>query len=473
MASAFGDEDVELGDILAGKYLVQRMIGRGGMGIVVEAREVGVGERVAIKILRRRYCDNEEALARFHREARAATQIRGEHSVRLIDVGATRRGAPFIVMELLEGGDLSQLIRSGPVSVSEAVLLILQACEGMAEVHAHGIIHRDLKPGNLFVTRRLDGSPLVKVLDFGIAKSVGNISEVESKITMTFVALGTPLYMSPEQIRCAKSVDARADIWSLGGILYELLAGRPVFGGNTVTNIAAQVLEATPTPLNEVRAEVPAQLARIIARALSKKAEDRFPDVATFAQALAPFAGAEGAHHAARAARLLRGEARGAWVAARPVITPEFTPRATSEAQLEIAVSDRPQQAARGARRPAQLGAIFGATVLFVMGGGWTLWNTVLAERTPVLTASKGLKGHGAVRSAVVVSVSERHDAAAAASASASAAPSAPPDGSGRERSSSAAPGGSASASASGSASAPPASRPAPVRGGRGSRPRR
>jgi len=415
MASVFGDEEVEPGDILAGKYLVHRVIGRGGMGIVVEASHVDLGDRVAIKILRRRYCDNEEALARFNREARAATQIRGEHSVRLIDVGATRRGAPFIVMELLEGCDLSQLLREGPASVSEAVLFILQACEGMAEVHAHGIIHRDLKPGNLFITRRLDGSPLVKVLDFGIAKSVGNISEVESKITMTFVALGTPLYMAPEQIRCAKSVDVRADIWSLGGILYELLAGRPVFGGNSVTNIAAQVLEANPTPLHEVRTEVPVELSRIISRALEKRAEDRYPDVGAFASALAPFAGSAGAHHAARAARLLRGEARGAWVAARAAVTPEPMACGVTDTQLETEVIRRPQSAARGPRRVAQLGALFGATALFVMGGGWTLWNTFLAERTPVLVASKGLKGHSAVRSAVVVSGAERFDAPRAA----------------------------------------------------------
>ena len=325
---------VTTGDVLAGKYRVTRVLGRGGMGVVVEARHMELGERVAIKVLHPRYCTNAEATARFHHEAKAAVKIRGEHSVRLIDVGATHAGAPFIVMELLEGADLAALIKQGPISLADAVLYILQACEGMAEVHGNGIIHRDLKPGNLFVARRPDGSALVKVLDFGIAKSMMPADDSERNMTMTLVALGTPLYMSPEQVRCSKYVDTRTDVWSLGAILYELVAGRPAFGGNTVANITAQVLEASPESILVFRRDVPAELDRVIRKALSKKPEHRFPDVAAFAHALAPFGGEIGKAHAERATRILRGDGR--ITASIPAVTGEPETGATTQMESEI-----------------------------------------------------------------------------------------------------------------------------------------
>ena len=241
--------NVAPGDVLAGKYRVLRQIGKGGMGVVVEAMNEQLAERVAIKVLHDRYRENEEAMARFHHEARAAVRVRGEHSVRLLDVGDTASGAPFLVMELLEGLDLATVLRQGQLPIERAVLYILEACVGVAEVHANGIIHRDIKPGNLFLTHRSDATPLVKVLDFGIAKSVLP-EESHAHVTMTLVALGTPLYMSPEQVRSARNVDGRTDIWSLGAILYELIAGIPAFGGNTVSNITAQILEATPGSLD-------------------------------------------------------------------------------------------------------------------------------------------------------------------------------------------------------------------------------
>jgi len=293
-----------IGEILAGKYEVVRLIGRGGMGTVVEARHLDLGEPVALKILHPRYLDNAEAVARFHQEARAAVQIRGEHSARLLDVGTSPTGAPFLVMELLVGEDLASLGARGPLPRAEATLYILQACEGIAEVHAHGIVHRDLKPGNLFLTTSPDGSPLVKVLDFGIAKNVARDPAIGT-LTMTLVALGTPLYMAPEQIRSSRTVDARADVWSLGAILYELLSGRPAFGGNTVAHITAQVLEAEPPSLHELRAEVPAGLDAAIRRALAKDVDRRWVDVAAFAAAIAPFADEGGRASAARTARIL------------------------------------------------------------------------------------------------------------------------------------------------------------------------
>ncbi len=295
---------VRIGEVLGGKYEVVRLIGKGGMGTVVEARHLGLGESVALKILHPRYLDNAEAVARFKQEARAAVQIRGEHSARLLDVGTGPTGAPFLVMELLLGQDLAALGERGPLPVAEATLYILQACEGMAEVHAHGIVHRDLKPGNLFLATAPDGSPLVKVLDFGIAKNVARDPAIGT-LTMTLVALGTPLYMAPEQIRSSRTVDARADVWSLGAILYELLAGRPAFGGNTVAHITAQVLEGDPAPIRDVRSDVPSALDAAVRRALAKEIDRRWVDVAAFAAAIAPFAGPEGESSAARTARIL------------------------------------------------------------------------------------------------------------------------------------------------------------------------
>jgi serine/threonine-protein kinase len=414
MTSPAEEANVSPGDVLAGKYFVTRVIGRGGMGVVVEAQHAELHERVAIKVLHKRYLDNAEAVARFQHEARASVRIRGEHSARLLDIGTTAAGAPFIVMELLEGADLSQIIRSGLLPVQEAVLYILQACEGMAEVHAHGIVHRDLKPGNLFVTRRPDGTPLVKVLDFGIAKSTLPMNDGERAVTMTLVALGTPLYMSPEQIRSSRDVDARADVWSLGAILYELLAGRPAFGGNSTANITAQVLEAQPPSVAAIRAEVSPELDRALGRALAKKPEQRFVDVAAFAKAIAPFAGEAGAAHAERAARILRGEGRGRG-ATRFTATGTELPPADVEGpetllQTEVFTTLGPVQNRRRKRALAALATA--AAVTFAVGG--VVLREVRASEPAALVAVKGLASECAVRSAVVMTAARMTAAAAA-----------------------------------------------------------
>ncbi|NUP05584.1 MAG: protein kinase [Polyangiaceae bacterium] len=309
---------VRVGDVLGGRYQVVRIIGRGGMGVVVEGRSAGHGQRVAIKLLHQRHRDNAEAVARFAQEGRAAAQIRGEHSVRLYDSG-THEGCPFLVMELLVGRDMASLLEDGPVPLHEAATYLLQACEGIAEVHAHGMVHRDLKPSNLFLTEKPDGSPLVKILDFGIAKGVRADDESALVQTQTLIALGTPLYMSPEQIRSSQSVDARADVWSLGAIFYELVAGRPPFAGNTVTNITAQVLERDPPPLSSVARGAPPEVDAIIWNAMRKRPDERFVDVAALAAALEPFAGPECAGSAARSARILQGALRQDVVTTPPV----------------------------------------------------------------------------------------------------------------------------------------------------------
>jgi eukaryotic-like serine/threonine-protein kinase len=287
---------VNVGDILAGKYQVERVLGVGGMGVVVSARHLTLGERVAIKFLLPQALARDDVKARFLQEAKAAARLRGEHVARVHDTGMLDSGAPYMVMEYLEGSDLGAVLRDkGPMSVADAVDYVVQACEALAEAHSAGIIHRDLKPSNLFVIKRLDGSPSIKLIDFGISKvQLPGAEGAEGEMTATAVMMGSPLYMAPEQMASARDVDGRSDIWSLGVILYELLAGEPPFGGSATAAAVAIATDPIP-PLSLKRPDVPAGLEAAIERALSKEPQDRFADVASFAAALAPFAPQRGA----------------------------------------------------------------------------------------------------------------------------------------------------------------------------------
>ena len=209
---------VELGQgpprdsIIAGKYRVESTLGFGGMGVVLAARHLQLDERVAIKVLRDDVTVDAEHVARFLREAQAAVRLKSEHVARILDVGTLPDGKPYMVMELLEGLDLGRLLQDqGQLARPLAVDLVLQTCDALAEAHAIGIVHRDIKPTNLFITSRRDGSPLLKVLDFGISKAQ---STAELSLTQTSSMLGTPAYMSPEQMRSARNADARSDLWS-------------------------------------------------------------------------------------------------------------------------------------------------------------------------------------------------------------------------------------------------------------------
>lgn len=300
------DAPVAIGEILAGKYEVERVIGIGGMGVVVAARHLELDQRVAVKFLLPEIAERGDAAERFRREARAAVKITSEHVARVLDVGTMEGGVPFMVMEYLSGHDLSTELKSRrQLPVPEAVDYVLQACEAVAEAHAAGIVHRDLKPGNLFVARRADGSPVIKVLDFGISKSVGGSSLDDMALTKTAALIGSPLYMSPEQMHSAKSVDTRADIWSLGAIVYELLAGRPPYVGESLPQLCASLLNDTQPPLAEFRNDIPAELEHAVGRALQKDRTQRWQSVAELAQALAPFAPGSGRLSAERASRLL------------------------------------------------------------------------------------------------------------------------------------------------------------------------
>jgi serine/threonine-protein kinase len=279
---------VRVGDVLAGKYRVEGVLGAGGMGVVVAAHHLQLDERVALKFLLPEAAADQEAMARFDREARAAVKIKSEHVARVIDVGTLENGAPYIVMEFLDGADLGAwLSKKGPLRIEQAVEFLLQACEAIAEAHSLGIVHRDLKPANLFVVRRNDGVESNKVLDFGISKFTGH---GDISATRTSVVMGTPHYMSPEQMRSSRDVTPQSDIWALGVILYELLAGKPPFLADTFPEVCIKVATEPPPPIDQLRPEVPPQLRAVISKCLEKDNRKRYQDVAELAVALQDFA---------------------------------------------------------------------------------------------------------------------------------------------------------------------------------------
>ncbi len=291
------------GDVLAGKYRVERVLGAGGMGVVVQATHLELDERVAMKFLLPHAVESAEAAARFVREARAAVKIKSEHVARVTDVGRLENGSPYIVMEFLQGADLSAVLQRGPLSIEDAVDYLLQAADAMAEAHAAGIVHRDLKPSNLFMSMRSDGTPIIKVLDFGISKV--NVPDTsDAALTRTTTIMGSPFYMSPEQMRSSKDVDHRTDIWALGVILYELLSGTPPFNGETLPQLVASILAEPPMALREKRPEVPPELEAVVLHCLEKDRNLRFQSVGALAQALVNFASRRSRHTAERIIRL-------------------------------------------------------------------------------------------------------------------------------------------------------------------------
>jgi serine/threonine-protein kinase len=297
---------VRPGDVLAGKYRVERVLGAGGMGVVVAARHLALDERVALKFLLPETLKNAEAVARFDREARAAVKIKSEHVARIIDVGRLETGAPYIVMECLEGGDLAAWVKQhGALPVEQAVEFVLHACEAIAEAHALGIIHRDLKPANLFYVRRADGLLSVKVLDFGISKVTAD-SKANASMTRTSAIVGSPMYMSPEQLRSSKGVDARTDVWSLGVILFELLTGRPPFVAEAVTEVVIKIAVEPAPAVRLFRTDVQPGLEQAVFRCLEKDRERRFQNVGDLCKALCDFAPARARPSVERILRTLQ-----------------------------------------------------------------------------------------------------------------------------------------------------------------------
>ncbi len=296
MTTPGGPSSVSLprpGDTIAGKYVLDRLLGQGGMGAVFAARHLKLSKQVAIKIMLAD-ASNPEAATRFINEGRAAANIQNEHVVRVDDVG-DEMGYAYMVLELLDGEDLAQLLERDPahrLPPHVAVGYVLQALKGVMEAHAIGIVHRDLKPSNLFLARRKDGSVVVKVLDFGISKAQGSsaLAASPSALTSTKAMLGSPLYMSPEQLRSSKSVDHRADIWAIGIILYELITGTLPFMGDTLGELFAAILETDPMPLRQRVEGVHPQLDEIVLRCLARRPDSRFQDASELVAALTPFA---------------------------------------------------------------------------------------------------------------------------------------------------------------------------------------
>lgn len=286
-------EELHPGDLIAGKYRVRTILGR-SHGLLVEAFHTDFDQRVVIKILLPGATDEHE-VERFRREARTLAKLESEHVARIIDVGHQPDGSFYLVRQYLEGTDLqTHLKRAGRLQLQQAVLFVLQAAEAVAETHGHGIILRELQPSHLFLTQRAGGAPLVKVIDFGTAKLMRDAAApgVGGELTATTM-FGMSPYSSPELVRKAKNVDARTDVWSLGGILYELLTGRPPFHGE-MAMLMLQITKEEPVPATQVVRGLPAEIDQIIGWCLAKDVDGRFANVHAFAHALTPYATPEG-----------------------------------------------------------------------------------------------------------------------------------------------------------------------------------
>ncbi|HEY0190935.1 MAG TPA: protein kinase [Kofleriaceae bacterium] len=348
------DQALRRGAILLGKYRVDEVLGQGGMGVVLKVTHLQLGEVLAIKILLPHGAAQSETHARFMREAQSVARLRGEHVARMVDVGVLPDGSPYMLMEYLHGTDLAaELRRRAKLQVGEAVDYALQACAALAEAHANGIVHRDIKPGNLFLTTRLDGTPLVKILDFGISKDPSGEAE---PLTQTQTMMGTPGYMSPEHMKATREVDARTDLWSLGVVLYESLSGHRPFAADSFSAVVIRVATEPPQPMTR---DIPDALQRVVLRCLEKDRNARWPSAAELAASLVPFARDPVA--AARAAEQARVLGRGP----RPRTVPgadQGRPSATHRTPAVGQPSARPEPSQRRMPPPTTLTGSSGAS---------------------------------------------------------------------------------------------------------------
>jgi serine/threonine-protein kinase len=350
----------------------------------VAATHVTLEERVAIKFLLPDALANQETVARFLREARAAVRIKSEHVARVTDVGTLENGAPYMIMEYLDGSDLAvHTQRRGALPIEDAVEYVLQACEAIAEAHALGIVHRDLKPANLFVATRADGTPSVKVLDFGISKvsGVGASSGSDLGMTKTTTIMGSPLYMSPEQMASTRDVDARTDIWALGAILYELLTGRVPFQADTITQLCAMILQQPPPPLRNQRPDAPEGLQQIIQRCLAKDRNQRYQNIAEFASALTPYAPRRARISIERVGRVIDGAGLGS---SRPHMEDMLPPSTAYSGATGAAWSGS------GSSTKRSHGAVIAVAIVALLGVAGAAVAAVVLLRSPKPEATPG-----------------------------------------------------------------------------------
>ncbi len=300
--------ELEPGTLVGGRYRVEAVVGRGGMATVYAAQHLGLEAGVALKVLHPSLCTDATVVRRFAREARNACRLTSEYVARVTDYGRLESGEAFLVMELLQGEDLQSCLRArGALPTEEAVDLLLQVLAGLAAAHAHGIVHRDLKPANIFVLHRPDGSRHAKVLDFGISTACTTTDEQE--LTTTRVVLGSPHFMSPEQMANARTADARSDLWSVGVVAYRMLTGVLPFRGKHLLEVTHEVAQGSPQRMTELAPDLPAGIEGAIMKALAHDPCERHQSVAEFARALLPFAPRGAEELVASIERILSGSA--------------------------------------------------------------------------------------------------------------------------------------------------------------------
>jgi eukaryotic-like serine/threonine-protein kinase len=367
---------VEVGQVLGGKYRVERIIGEGGMGVVVAARHLVLGELVALKFLRADGDASEENIARFRREARAAVRLRSTHVAKVFDVAELEDGTPYIVMEHLVGRDLAQLVEEdGPLPVEQAVDYLTQACEAICEAHARGIIHRDLKPANLFLCTTATGTPNVKVLDFGASRAVVHAGGKADGVKTEGI-IGSQFYMSPEQLG-GEPIDVRADVWALGATLYEILTGKVPFEGKNLVQQYNLVKSTKPPAPSKLRPEIPAQLDAVVLKALAADKDKRFAGVPAFAKALTPFAPA---HRHASIDRIQNAGESITIPAARPSRPPPGGESKTLPAPVAVADTLQATETAAGKKKGARGRISYGVATLVAVAA---LAAVTVAVRAP------------------------------------------------------------------------------------------